>query len=184
MSLHSQELAPHGPRFPLICLFAWVFSSVVLGEEPWGLEALPRCPAERGRASRRCVQSSTCVHRRVCTRCRFHPSGSYSTPSPAVRHPRTHFPRRKPQILIPQPLARPIGVPHNCLGFSLLPLRPPGLGSSLPWGPHSASSLVSCPSPHPFTPHPAARTFLVSFFVTLRGMWDQTHAPRSGSMES
>lgn len=125
------------------------------------------------------VYTGACAHAAGST-----PQAAAPLPLLLCVSPRTHFPRRKPQILIPQPLARPVSVPHNCLGFSLLPLRPPGPGSSLPWGPHSASSLVSCSSPHPFTPHPAARTFLVSFFVTLRGMWDQTHAPRSGSMES
>lgn len=144
---------PAFPGFLFICVFVWVFSSVLLGKEPWGLEPLPRCPAEPGRASRRCVQSPSCGHRHVCTRCGFHPSGSCSTPSPAVRQTPNPLPRREPQILIPQPLARPISVPHNCLGFSLLPLRPPGPGSSLLWGPpHSASFLV------------------FSFFVTLHGM--------------
>lgn len=125
------------------------------------------------------VYTGTCAHAAGST-----PQAAAPLPPLLCVSPHTHFPRKKPHILIAQPLARPISIPHNCLGFSLLPLRPPGPGSSLPWGPHSASSLASYPSPHLFTLHPAARTFLVSFFVTLHGWikpWIKPMLPAVGA---
>lgn len=60
-----------------------------------GLRTSATVPAEPGKASRRCVQRATCVHRRVCTCCRSHPSGCCSTPSTAVRQPPRPLPLEK-----------------------------------------------------------------------------------------
>ena len=80
----SQELAPHVPRFPFICMGVLISTSRRGG---LGLRTSATVPAEPGKASRRCVQSPTCVHRQVCIRCRSHPSSRCSTPATAVRQP-------------------------------------------------------------------------------------------------